>query len=254
MRYIAAFHRTGFVLLNLFLTWRKGNLRWCCLVPVNHWICFKTVKSSSQSMVLPSTPLRVIRPYKYLGVHLDPTLNFETYFQEIYKKVEGWVNLLHPVLAVIHLVPQNLPIDDYANILRIAAILVLDGHRSESHKRIIRSIETRSLEIIFRNACNPQNCDLRFLTIDNFFKKRMCCFVFDCLNETTCFQFKDYFQRSHQDALNTRKNDKTAKLPSKGQTGFCALQDASTLSLLPLSLRNMNCRALVREALNNYYL
>ena len=31
--------------------------------------------------------------YKYLGVHMDPTLNFETYFQKIYKKTAGRVNL-----------------------------------------------------------------------------------------------------------------------------------------------------------------
>ena len=38
---------------------------------------------------------------------------------------------------------------------------------SKSCKRMIRSIETRSFEII-SPKCSPQNCDLRFLKIDNF--------------------------------------------------------------------------------------
>ena len=32
--------------------------------------------------------------YKYPGVHLDPTLNFDTHFHKIYKKPAGKVNLL----------------------------------------------------------------------------------------------------------------------------------------------------------------
>ena len=65
---------------------------------------------------------------------------------------------------------------------------------SESRKRMIRSIEKRSLEII-SPKCSPQNFDLRFLTIDNFLQKKACCLVFDCLNGTACSPFKNYFQR-----------------------------------------------------------
>ena len=97
----------------------------------------------------------------------------------------------------------------------MSAILTYCGYNSlgwsESRKRMIRSIETRSLEII-SPKCSLQNCDPRFLTIDNILQRRACCFVFDCLNGTACFPFKDYFQRLHHNTLNTRNNGKTAKL------------------------------------------
>ena len=85
---------------------------------------------------------------------------------------------------------------------------------SESRKHIIRSIEKRSLEVI-TPKCSPKNCNLRFLTIDNFLQKKTCCFVFDCLNGTTCFAFSNYFQRFHYNSLNTRNNGEAAKLPKE---------------------------------------
>jgi len=46
-------------------------------------------------------PINTITRYKYLGVHLDPTLNFETHFQKIYKKAQGRVNLLRRIRSSI---------------------------------------------------------------------------------------------------------------------------------------------------------
>ena len=166
--------------MNLSLIWRKENMRWCCLVPVSGWICFKAVKSSSQSTVFPSTPLHV----KYLGVHLDPTLNFETHCQKIYKKAAGRVNLLRRIRSSIYtFTAQRI----YQSM--IMPIFTYCGYTSlwwsESRKRMIRSIETRSLEII-SPKCSSHNCDLRLLTVDNFLQKRACCFVFDCLNGAAC--------------------------------------------------------------------
>ena len=128
---------------------------------------------------------------------------------------------------------------------------------SGSRKRMIRFIETRNLQII-SPKCSPQNCDLRFLTIDNFLQKRACCFVFDCLNGTVCYPYKDYFQRLHHNALlNTRNNGKTVKLPKIklifARHSFYFL-GASIFISLPLSLRNINSRALFRKAFDDYYL
>ena len=121
---------------------------------------------------------------------------------------------------------------------------------------MIRSIETRSLEIISPKY-SSKNCDLRFLTIDNFLQKRACYFVFDCLNGTACFPFKDYFQRLHHNALNTRNNGKSAELP-KAKLDFARRSfyflGASTFNSLPLSLRNINSRVLFRKALDDHYL
>ena len=46
-------------------------------------------------------PINTTTCYKYLGVHLDPTLNFETHFRKIYKKAAGRVNLLRRIRSNI---------------------------------------------------------------------------------------------------------------------------------------------------------
>ena len=181
-------------------------------------------------------------------MHLDPTLNFAIHFQKIYKKAAGTVNLLRHIRSSIdtftaHRIYRSMtmPIFTYCGYTGLGW--------SESRKRMIRSIETRSLEII-SPKCSSQNCDLRFLTVDNFLQKRACCFVFDCLNRTACFPFKDYFHRLHHNASNTRNNGKTAELP-KVRLDFarCSFYflGASIFNLLPLSLRNINSRVLFRK-------
>ena len=200
-----------------------------------------------------STPINSTTCYKYLGVHLDPTLNFETHFQKMYKKEAGRVNLL----------PRIRPSIDSFSAQRISQSMIMPiftycGYIlgwSESRKRMIRSIETRSQLAIISPKCTPQNCDLRILTIDNFLQKRACCFVFDCLNGTACFPFKDYFQRSRHNALTARNNEKAAKLPRVkldfARRSFYFL-GASIFNSLPLSLRNINSRVLFKKALDDF--
>ena len=139
------------------------------------------------------TSINTTTCYKYLGINLDPTLDFETHFQKNYKKAAGRVNLLSPIRFSIDSFSAQriyqsmiMPIFTYCGYISLGW--------SESYKCMIRFIETRSLAIISPKY-SLQNCDLRPLTIENFLQKRACCFVFDCLNGTACFPFKDYFQR-----------------------------------------------------------
>ena len=200
-------------------------------------------------------PINTTTCYKYLGVHLDPTLNFETHFRKIYKKAAGRVNLLRRIRSNIDSFSAQriyqsmiMPIFTYCGYISLGW--------SESRKRMMRSIEARSLAII-SPKCSPQNCDLRILTTDNFLQKRACCFVFDCLNGTACFPFKGYFQRSHHNALTTRNNGKSAKLPRVkldfARRSFYFL-GASIFNSLLLSLGNINSRVLFKKALDDFYL
>ena len=103
--------------------------------------------------------------YKYLGVHLDPTLNFDTHFHKMYKKAAARMDLLRRIRSSI---------DNFsARWIYQSMIMPIFTHCgynslgwSKSRKRMIRSIETRCHETI-SPKCSPQNCDLRFLTIEN---------------------------------------------------------------------------------------
>ena len=167
------------------------------------------------------------------------------------------MNLLRWICSRLILLVRRVFIN---KILMIMPIFTYCGYTclgwSESHKRVICSIETRSLEII-SPKCSPQNCELRLLTVDNFLQKGECCFVFDCLNGTACLPFKDYFQRLHHNALNSRNNGKKAKLPKVRLDFACCgfyFLGASIFKLLPLILRNINSRVLFRIAMDDYYL
>lgn len=76
-----------------FLTWRKENLK-ICLVPVNGWIC--QVKLSVSGSLI-----NTITCYKYFGVHLDPSHNFETHFLKKYPKAAGRVNFWRRIRSSI---------------------------------------------------------------------------------------------------------------------------------------------------------
>ena len=99
---------------------------------------------------------------------------------------------------------------------------------------------------------SPQNCDLRFLTIGNFLQK----LLFDSLNGTACFPFKNHFRRLHYNALSTRGDGKTAKLPKvKLDFSFRSYYflGASRIinNSLPLSSRNIITTVLFRKALDD---
>lgn len=165
------------------------------------------------------SPMNTITSYKYLGVHLQLTLNFDTHFHEMYKKGTARMNLFARIRSSIDTFSTQ-------QIYQSMIMSIFTHCRynslgwSEFCKCMIHSIETRSHETI-SPKCSLQNCDLQFLTIDNFLQKRACCFVFDCLNGTVRLPFRDYFQWLHHNTLHTRNNGEINKA-SKGQTGFCA--------------------------------
>ena len=69
--------------------------------------------------------------------------------------------------------------------------------------------------------------------------------------------FHDYFKRLRHNALNTRNNGKTAKLPKVkldfARRSFYFL-GASIFNSLPLNSKNIDSRVLFRKALADYYL
>ena len=129
--------------------------------------------------------------YKYLGVHLTRHLILKLIFQKIYKKAAGRVNLLRRIRSSIDTFTAQriyqsmiMPIFTYCGYTSLGW--------SESRKRMIRSIETRSLEII-SPKCSSQNCDLRILTVDNFYKRERAALYLTALMELHAFLLKTIF-------------------------------------------------------------
>ena len=74
------------------------------------------------------SPVNTSTCYKYLGVHLDRTLNLNTHFHKIYKKAAGRVNLLRRIPSSIDtFIAQQIHQLAIISNLRIAAIITPDG-------------------------------------------------------------------------------------------------------------------------------
>ena len=114
--------------------------------------------------------------YKYLGVHLDPTMNLEMHFNKTYKKAAGRVNLLRRIRSSIGLLNAEriyramiMPVFTYCGTTGLGW--------SDTNKRLIGNIERRSLAIIAPNSSN-HSADLRIPSVDSILKWNACLFVF----------------------------------------------------------------------------
>ena len=150
----------------LFVTCKRLNLFQGCQVKLS----------------LNGSPINTTTCYKYLGVHLDPTLNFDKHFIKcIRRHQQDWISYGISVLALIPSAPN-----EFTN-RRLRQYFTYCGYNSlgwsESRKRMILSIETTSLVNIYLN-CSPQNCDLRFLKIYNFLQRQRAAFYLTALKET----------------------------------------------------------------------
>ena len=93
--------------------------------------------------------------YKYLGVHLDPTLNLDMHFFKTYKKAARRVNLLRRIRSNT----DTLSAERIYRSMIINAIFTYSGQItlgwSETRMCQIRNLEQRSHGII--NFCKTQN-------------------------------------------------------------------------------------------------
>ena len=147
--------------------------------------------------------------YKYLGVALDPSPNFESHFNAIHKKAAGKANLFRRIRSSIDsATAEKIYRAMIMPVLTYCGSVVLGW--SNSRVKQIRKIEQRSRNII-KSKANPST-DLRIPTIECAIKKKVCRFVFDCLQDNVCDPFKSYFERKEH-GQNTRNNNLAVKVP-----------------------------------------
>ena len=189
--------------------------------------------------------------YKYLGVALDPSLNFESHFNTVYKKAAGRVNLLRRIRSSIDSATAEkiyramiMPVFTYCG------SIVLGWSNSRLNQ--IRKIEERSRNII-KSKANPST-DLRIPAIECAIKKKMSTFVFDCLQDNVCDPFKSYFERKEH-GQNTRNNNLAVKVPRMktefGRESFCVTA-ANVYNKVPILARQLDSRVLFRTYVNDF--
>ena len=95
--------------------------------------------------------------YKYHGVHLDQTVNFEDHFNTIYKQAAGRSNLLRKIRGLINSSTVELiygalikPVFGYRGLIFLA--------RSQSYKNRTEGIERRAGAVITSNNLTVDLC------------------------------------------------------------------------------------------------
>ena len=86
-------------------------------------------------------------------------------------------------------------------------------------------------------------------------KKRVCKFVFDCLQKNVCEPFKEYFEITNHGKA-TRNNNYTVKLPlMKTKTGqkCVAVAGGRIFNELPLDARKLESRLVFTSFLNEHF-
>ena len=185
--------------------------------------------------------------YKYLGVHLDSSLNLASHFDRIYKKAATRINLLRSIRPLID---QKCAESIYNTM--IAPIFTYCGTLGLSfpdyRKEMIKNIERRGFKVIGNSSFNPPS-------VNNLIKRKSCLFVFDCLQNNVRTPFKNYFERLvHSKA--TRNNGISVKLPKVrlefGKKSFY-YQGAKTFNNLPAELRSLDSRLKFKNKLRDYF-
>ena len=143
-------------------------------------------KESQLKIKVGETSINCTTQYKYLGVTLDPSLTLDTHLDNICKKAAGRVNLLRRIRSSID--------TSTAAVIYNAMIIPLFTYCgsvglgwSDSKLKRLRSVEKRRIKII--KSRYPPNAVLRVPNIENQIKKRVCKFVFDCLQKNVCEPF-----------------------------------------------------------------
>ena len=182
---------------------------------------------------------------------MDPSLNLETHFNATYKKAAGRVNLLRRIQGSINLATAEniyramiMPVFTYCGSIALGWL--------DSRVNLIRKIEQHSRNIIKPKA-NPST-DLQIPANESAIKKKVCIFVFDCLQNNVCDPFITYFEKMAH-VQNTRNNNLMVKVPKMktefGQKSF-SVTAANIYNNISISARKLDSGVLFRKHVHNH--
>ncbi len=174
--------------------------------------------------------------YKYLGVHVDSSLNLNSNFNTCYKKASGRLRLLakirsyidHATAATIYN-SMILPTFTYCGILQLKYTNTQLGRLSSLH--------SRSLKVVYGDI-KPNK---KLTSVVNANRIRACKLVRKCLDKETCEQLQNHFKLQEHEK-HTRNNKYTLKLP-RIKTEYARksfmFMGANVYNELPLDLRKI---------------
>ena len=145
--------------------------------------------------------------FKYIGIHIDSTLNLNSHFDKVFKKAAGRLKLLEKLL---HQMDMKTATTIY-NTMIVPILTYYSVHlinRKLIHQRNLKSFVTRAKNIINKNSSQPINLH----PLEIIAEQRLCLFVRKCLDKNTIEHFQTYFELL-QHRIGTRNKNVSLKLP-----------------------------------------
>ena len=194
-------------------------------------------------------PISKTKSYKYLGVTMDPTLNFQQHFQNSYKKASARVRLLQKIRSSLNVHSAESIYRSMITPIVLYCNSVLLSYCSTKMQKIQR-LESRCKNII----SSSKNVCINVQSIDKMISKRTCIMVYDCLKGHGCDLFENYFDVLNN--RNTRNRNCLIKLPKvkteMGKRGFY-FKGAKIYNDLPLYIRAVEGRSSFINKLNDIF-
>ena len=155
-----------------------------------------------------SRPISNTDKYKYLGIHLDPSLSLTDHVQKVCKKASSRLGLLRRIRPILTI---HAALDLYKTMVQPVTTYCSTAFlsMSETNRKKLERLETRATKIIFGARHQQHRMFRSFANMQNI---QCADFVFRCLNKTAPDVFHEHFQKvDHQKA--TKGNGKNLKIP-----------------------------------------
>jgi hypothetical protein len=128
--------------------------------------------------------------YKYLGVRLDPSLQFAEHLATTYKKASGRLYLLNRLRNDLT-VKASLSIYNSLLLPLFTYCSILTCNSSNTYQEKLIRFEDRANRVIFKGAIRREKIPKSIIKL---MKNRLCLEVYKCLNNLGCENFNDYFE------------------------------------------------------------
>ena len=182
--------------------------------------------------------------YKYLGISINSTLNMSNHFSMALKKASGRINLLKRVRYFIN---TNTAATIYKSMIipTLTYCPLVTSCVSNTLLGKVEYLEGRARKII--------SSDIPSITA--IYKKRLCTYVYKCLNGEVCENFIDYFDCINN-PVQTRNNGFLVRLPKvrteSAKKGFYFV-GAKTFNELPTNIRKAKNLKEFKYLINLYF-
>ena len=190
--------------------------------------------------------------YKYLGIHLDMSLNLNNHIAKICKKASSRLGLLRRIRPIL---TTYATMEIYKAMVQpvLTYCSIAFTSLSEANETRLRKIEKTAHTIIF--GLQKQSNYQGWRSFPSMRSIQSALFVFECLNGTSPSVFNNYFKKLDH-AKSTRRNSIDLWIPKvrteSGKRGIY-YSETKIFNALPIHIKTEKFRIIFKSALKEHF-